>query len=70
MAGVCVVGGLDGGEVLLVDIGVGLDKLFYLVLGRPGEYLFDDVVEFVFGYASGGVEFVGVQEESEGGVED
>ena len=70
VAGVGVVGGLDGGEVLLVDIGVGLDKLFYLVLGRPGEYLFDDVVEFVFGYASGGVEFVGVQEESEGGVED
>ena len=70
MAGVGVVGSLDGGEVLVVDIGVGLYELLDLFLGGPGEYFLDDVVEFVFGDASGGVEFVGVEEEGKGGVED
>ena len=55
---------------MVVDVGVGLYELLDLFLGGPGEYFLDDVVEFVFGDASGGVEFVGVEEEDEGGVED
>ena len=70
MPGVGVIGGLDRGEILLVDVGVGLNELLDLVLGGPGENFLEDVVEFVFGDASGGVELVGVEEESEGGVED
>jgi len=47
---------------------VGRYELLYLFFRGTAEYLLYDLVQLVLADASGGLQFVGVQEQNEGGV--